>query len=299
MRAASLNYRDLMVLGGGYPRNDTPDVIPLSDGAGEVAEVGEGASGWSVGDRVVIAFMRDWADGEPTEAGLASSHGGGVDGVLAEFVRVPVDALVRLPDALSYAEGATLPCAGVTAWHGLRRCGVTAGSTVLTLGTGGVSAFAVQLARAMGARVGITSSADEKLEAAAGWGAEVRINYRAREDWDAGAREAFGGAVDAVIETGGPGTLERSLAACRPGGDVALIGVLTEASPSVVPVLLNAITLHGIYVGPTAMLAEVTAAVATNGIRPVIDRTFGFDEAQAAYDHLRGQRHAGKVVIEV
>jgi NADPH:quinone reductase-like Zn-dependent oxidoreductase len=299
MRAQSLNYRDLIVLGGGYPRNDRPGVVPLSDGAGEIAGVGAGVEGWAVGDRVAINFMRDWHGGEVDDRALDSSFGGGVDGVLADLVAVPAGAVARIPDWMGFAEAATLPCAGVTAWHGLRRAGVTAGDTVLLLGTGGVSVFGLQLAQAMGARTIVTSSSDDKLARARAMGAAVGINYRTRPDWDAAAREATGGrGVDAVIEVGGPGTLARSIAATRTGGSIALIGLLTDdPPPALTPVLLNALTVHGIYVGSTAMLRELIAAVDLHRIRPVVDRRFAFEDAAGAYDYFRRQEHVGKVVI--
>jgi NADPH:quinone reductase-like Zn-dependent oxidoreductase len=299
VRAASLNYRDLLVLRGGYPRNDRAQVVPLSDGAGEISAVGAGVTELREGDRVAINFMRDWADGPVSEAALASSFGGGVDGVLADYVAVPASAVVLLPDSIGFAAAATLPCAGVTAWHGLRRTGVKPGDTMLTLGTGGVSIFALQFGEAFGARTMVTSSSDDKLDRTRAFGAQTLINYAERPDWDVAVREAtHGRGADAVIELGGPGTFERSLATTRVGGHVALIGLLTDAPPpSLTPALLGAITIHGIYVGPTAMLREVIEAVDANGIAPVIDRSFGFEQAQSAYDYFERQQHVGKVVI--
>ncbi|MCQ8183848.1 zinc-dependent alcohol dehydrogenase family protein [Parvularcula maris] len=298
VRAASFNYRDLLVLDGGYARNDLDDVVPLSDGAGEISALGDGVSGWNVGDRVVINFMAHWSGGPIDDRALNSSLGGGVDGVLAEEVCVPAHALVALPDGLGFAEAASLPCAAVTAWHGLRRCGVKAGDKVLLLGTGGVSVFALQFAKAMGAEVTITSSSEEKLAMMKELGADHVVNYRTHPEWDEVVRELTGG-VDAVVETGGSGTLARSMAACRPGGQIALIGVLTSDTPDVTPILLNALTVHGIYVGSTEMLREVVEAVHVNRIEPVIDRRFAFSDAEAAYVYLRSGQHVGKVVIEV
>ena len=299
--AASLNYRDLMFAKGVYnPRARLP-AVPFSDGAGEVVSVGERVTRWKVGDRVCPIFTQGWIEGGPTAQKNRTALGAGdVDGVLREFGAFDESGLVAIPSHLSYEEAATLPCAAVTAWNALVEFGrVQAGDTVLTLGTGGVSVFAIQLARAMGARPVVTSSSDDKLARARELGADVLANYATRPDWDAAVLEALGGrGVDAVIETGGQGTLPRSIAATRVGGAIALIGVLTsEPVPSLGPVLLNALTIHGVYVGSTAMLRELIAAMDLHRIRPVIDRRFAFADAPAAYDHLRRQEHVGKVVI--
>ena len=296
--AASLNYRDLIVAKGGYPRNDLCPVIPLSDGAGTVVAVGDEVRELRVGDRVVGSFLRDHVDGQLTESALRSSLGGGLNGVLAERFVLPEHALVKIPDALSLEQAATLPCAAVTAWNALTAAGTQAADTVLLLGTGGVSIFGLQFARALGARTIITSSSDEKLERARALGAEVCINYRTHPQWDDEVRRATGGrGVDHVLEVGGEGTLERSLGATRIGGTISMIGLLSQGSPSLLHALLNAQTVRGIYVGSARQLGEVVRAVAQNRIEPVIDQIFEFDEAHKAYNHLARQRHMGKVVI--
>ena len=322
MRAASLNYRDLGIVRGGYLRNDTRPVIPLSDGAGEVIAVGEGVSEWAAGDRVVGSFVQDWTAGPPTDAALRTSLGGGIDGVLCERRLFPVASLARVPASFSYAEAACLPCAGLTAFHGLGfdlhgrgddvgrggedglgdRWAVTADQTVLTLGTGGVSIFALQIARAVGARVIVTSSSDEKLSRAAELGASDTVNYETHPEWDALVRDLTGGqGVDHVIEVGGPGTLARSIACTRVGGQIALIGVLAGADgrPDLMPAVFNCLRINGIYVGSSRMLRRFVGFCEEHAIRPVVDRTFAFEEAADAYRHLKSGQHFGKVTIDI
>jgi NADPH:quinone reductase-like Zn-dependent oxidoreductase len=302
VRACSLNYRDGLLLRGGYPRNQTYPVIPLSDGAGEVIAVGAGVEGLRVGDRVAANFMRDWISGPVTEAALRSSLGGGIDGMLAERVCLPANCLVSIPDHLSYAEGATLPCAAVTAWNALTSAGTKPGDTVLLLGTGGVSIFALQFAKAAGAKVILTSSSDEKAARARALGADETINYRANPDWHERVLALTGGAgADLVLEVGGPGTFDRSLKSTRPGGTIALIGLLDPGKepPNILPLLMNAQQVHGIYVGSVAMFRDMNRAIAVNQLRPVIDRSFPFDEAPRAYEYLASQQHLGKIVIEL
>ncbi len=306
MRAWSLNYRDLAMPAGGYPANDkvqrNPPLVPLSDGAGEVVRVGSEVDEFSAGDRVVTSFFQRWVDGELDARGHASALGGALDGVLAERVCLRPDGLVKAPRGLSHAQAATLPCAGVTAWAALTAANTLPGQTLLLLGTGGVSIFALQLARASGARVIITSKSDEKLHRARELGASETINYQSHPDWDRVALELTGGkGVDHVVEVGGAGTLERSLRATKISGTVSLIGVLTgnpEQNPSPLGVLFRRITLRGIYVGSRRQLQELCAAVESQRLEPVIDRSFAFDEVQAAYRHLKSGQHFGKVVIE-
>jgi len=298
VRAASLNYRDLVIAKGGYPRNDTRPVVPLSDAAGEVEAVGPGVDDWTAGDRVCPNFLPQWSTGAVTEAALRGALGGGVDGVLAERVKVPARSLVRVPEHLSFEEASTLPCAALTAWNGLTSAGVKAGDHVLLLGTGGVSIFALQLAKAMGARVTITSSSDDKLQKARSLGADDTINYKTSPEWHEEVLGLTAGrGVDAVLEVGGPGTLERSIQSTRVGGTVSLIGMLSEGAPSVLPVFLHAQRLLGIYVGSAEMFSAMNRAIEVSRIKPVIDRTFGFDEALEAYRYFAGQQHVGKVVI--
>jgi len=302
MRAWSLNYRDTIVVRGGYPRNQTFPVIPLSDGTGEVLAVGAGVTSVRPGDRVAANFMRDWVSGPVCESVLRTSLGGGIDGVLAEKVCLPAHTLVPLPGHLSFAEGATLPCAAVTAWNALTSAGTKCGDTVLLLGTGGVSIFALQFAKLAGAKVILTSSSDDKAAKARELGADETINYRTHPEWHEQVLKLTGGVgADLVLEVGGPGTLERSLKSVRVGGNIALIGLLDPGKepPSVLPVMMNAQVIRGIYVGSVAMFREMNRAIELHGLRPVIDRTFPFEKAREAYEYFSSQQHMGKVVLEM
>ena len=301
IRANSLNYRDLGVTRGGYARNDKRPVIPLSDGAGEVVAIGEDVTRFRPGERVVASFFRDWLAGEVAEEQMHSALGGGIDGTLCELVALPEHAWLPIPEHLSFEQAATLPCAAVTAWQALVSLGrIKAGDTILTLGTGGVSIFALQFAKLHGATVIITSSSDEKLGRAKQLGADHGINYTTTPEWHQAARRLTGGrGVDHVIEVGGPGTFEKSLAATAVSGRVSLIGVLTGGAGAVNPMLalFNRITVQGIYVGSVEMFAAMNRAIAASQMRPVVDRTFGFDEALDAYRYLKSGAHFGKVVI--
>lgn len=307
MRAWSLNYRDLSMPQGGYVRNDkiktAPPLVPLSDGAGEVVDVGSAVDRFAVGTRVCPCFFTDWIDGELDDSHFGSALGGAAHGVLAEEVVLPQHGLVAVPSNLSFEEAACLPCAAVTAWQALILAGLAPGQTILTLGTGGVSTFALQIAKAAGARVIITSSSEQKLQRARTLGAAFGINYVTTPDWDGAVRELTGGrGVDNVIEVGGAGTLARSLRSARVSGTVSLIGVLTGASdnPSPLPALFNRITIRGIYVGSRAMFEALCRAIEIADIHPIIDRAFGcqsVEEVRAAYEHLQSGKHFGKVVI--
>lgn len=304
MQAWSLNYRDLGMPHGGYLRNDKiktdPPLIPLSDGAGEVVAVGDAVTRWRVGDRVMPIFFQTWLGGELTDEQIGSALGGAIDGVLAQRVCLREDGLVRVPDRLSFEEAATLPCAAVTAWQALNLGHLTAGQSVLLLGTGGVSIFALQLAKSHGAHIIITSSSDDKLDRARELGADVLINYKTHPDWEKEVLTATDGiGVDHVVEVGGAGTLEKSLASARVSGRVSLIGVLSrpDQNPSPMPVLFKRLTVQGIYVGSRDMFEAMNRAIEVNNLRPVIDRTFAFDDARAAYDYLQSGQHFGKVVI--
>lgn len=300
VRAASLNFRDLVITRGGYPRNDTRPVIPLSDGAGEVAAVGEGVTKWQPGDRVMPNFMRDFVAGEPDETALASGLGGGVDGVLAETVVMPAHSCVATPEHLSDEQAATLPCAALTAFNAIDSAHTTAGDTVLLLGTGGVSIFALQLAKARGATVIITSSSDDKLAKAKRLGADHTVNYKTHPEWHERVREMTAGrGVDHVVEVGGPGTFERSLQSIRPSGTVSMIGLLSEGQPNIIPILLNAALVRGIYVGSVQQFEKMNRTLTAHRIEPVIDRVFAFDAAPDAYAHLASQKHLGKVVVRI
>lgn len=303
MKACSLNYRDLSVASGGYPRNDTRPVIALSDGAGEVVEVGEQVTRFKKGDRVCPIFVRDWLSGPPNDEVLKTGLGGGVDGVLAENRVFSQESLVSVPDYLSYEQAATLPCAAVTAWHALFVSGeLQPGQTVLLLGTGGVSIFALQMAKEAGAQVIITSSSEEKLKRARQLGADETINYREHPEWhNEVAKLTAGAGVDHVVEVGGPGTLERSLKSVSVAGRIHLIGVLDSPTAKVgpMPIVFNLIRVQGIYVGSRIMFEEMNTAFSTNEIEPVIDAVYDFDDAKQAYEALARQEHLGKIVIKL
>ncbi|MDE2332916.1 MAG: NAD(P)-dependent alcohol dehydrogenase [Rhodospirillales bacterium] len=301
VRACSLNYRDLSVARGAYGRGGTrANLVPLSDGAGEVLEIGSEVTRFRPGARVGGIFMQRWIAGPITPQAAASALGGAIDGMLAEEVVLDEEGLVTIPDHLSDAEAACLPCAGVTAWHALvgHAC-LKPGETVLVQGSGGVSVFALQFARMMGARVIATSSSDAKLARLRSMGAETTINYRATPDWqDAVLAATEGQGVDTVVEVGGAGTLARSIQSVRLGGSIALIGVLTAgATIDPTPIMRRSIRLGGIYVGPRTMFEAMNAAIAANQLRPLIDATFPFGRAPDAYRHLIAAQHMGKVVI--
>jgi len=302
MRAAALNYRDLNVAAGRAARGTLPaNLIPLSDGAGEVVETGPDVTRVKTGDRVAGLFMQTWLGGEMEPAHVESARGGAIDGVLAEYVLFDQDGVVALPDHLSYEEGATLPCAGVTAWNALYNGRpLKTGDTVLVLGTGGVSIFALQFAHAAGARVIVTSSSDGKLAQAKALGASDGVNYRQHPDWQHEVLRLTGGrGVDHVVEVGGAGTLARSVEATRIGGQVHLIGVLTSGEINPTPILRRNTILRGIYVGSRQMFEAMNRAIALHKIAPVIDRVFDFEQAQDAYRYLAAQSHVGKVVIRI
>lgn len=302
MRAASLNYRDLNVASGKPARGSIPEnLIPLSDGAGEVVAIGPDVTRVAVGDRIAGLFMQTWLGGALEPEHVASSRGGAIDGVLAEYVLFDQDGVVKLPDHLSYAEGATLPCAALTAWNALYGGRpLQPGETVLVLGTGGVSIFALQFAHAAGARVIATSSSDEKLARARELGATVGVNYRTHPEWDAQVLALTDGrGVDHVVEVGGAGTLSRSIEATRQGGQIHLIGVLTGGEINPTPILRRTLMVRGIYVGSREMFMAMNRAIALHQLRPVIDRVFPFAEARAAYDHITSRAHVGKIVIEI
>ena len=249
-------------------------------------------------DRLV--WLQRWVGGPIEQDVLASALGGAVDGVLSDYALLDEQGLVAVPDHLSFEEAATLPCAALTAWHALVELGMRAGDTVLLLGTGGVSIFALQFAVMHGARAIITSSSDEKLARAKEMGAWATVNYRDTPEWDAAVRELTDGrGVDRVVEVGGAGTLQRSIEAVKLGGTVGLIGVLTGGEINPVAVMRKSVRLQGIYVGSRTMFESMNRAISTHGLKPVIDRTFEFDDARNAYHHMQGAGHFGKIVIKV
>jgi NADPH:quinone reductase-like Zn-dependent oxidoreductase len=303
MHAASLNYRDLLVAKGAYGSQQFKPIVPLSDGAGEVVAVGEGVTRVQVGDRVAGIFMQTYLSGELTPEKANSALGGAIDGVLAEYVAFEQQGVVKFPEHLSYEEAATLPCAAVTAWNALiAEAQLKAGETVLLLGTGGVSIFALQFAKMMGARTILTSSSDEKLERARQLGADDVINYKVTPDWEEkvwALTNARG--VDFVVEVGGSDTLSKSLRAVRYNGKIALIGVLTGLAGDVSTgaILHKHVRVQGIYVGSRDMFEDMNRAIAQQKMSPVADRIFAFNEAREALAYLESGAHFGKVVIRV
>lgn len=302
MRAMSLNYRDLLVVKGLYPNLRTP-LVPLSDGAGEVVEIGDGTTRFKPGDRVAGIFRQKWITGSLDRSNSRSALGGDLDGVLAEDVLFDEEGLVSLPEHLTDEEAATLPCAAVTAWNALVCAGeVKAGDTVLAQGTGGVSIFALQFSRLLGARVIVTSSSDEKLERARRLGANDLINYKKVPDWDEKVLELTGGAgVDHVVEVGGAGTLNKAMRCARIGGQISLIGILSGASAEMlIPLaLVKQLRLQGIYVGSREMFEAMNRTISLHQLRPLVDRVFPFEEAREALRYMESAAHFGKIVIRL
>lgn len=303
VKACSLNYRDLMTVKGQYDPNLELPMTPLSDCAGEVAAVGPNVTRVRTGDRVAGAFMQGWLDGPLTREKAGTALGGDLPGVLARHVVLHEEGLVHLPDDLEYEEAATLPCAGVTAWNALfGDRPIEAGQTVLTLGTGGVSSFALLFARAAGAKVVITSSSDDKLGRMRSLGADETINYEKVPDWHRLVKEKTGGhGADRIVETGGGQTLNESIQAAGPEAEIAVIGVLTgvEAQFGIVPLLVKSVRLRGIYVGSRAMFEAMLAFMATHDIHPLVHDTVPFEEAPEAFRMLERADHVGKIVIRV
>ncbi|PRC92804.1 zinc-dependent alcohol dehydrogenase family protein [Solimicrobium silvestre] len=303
IHAVSLNYRDLMIVNGSYRVTSENPVIPCSDGAGEVIAVGAQVTRFKVGDRVAASFFPEWINGNPTTQNTAGALGAAVNGMLAEEVILSEDALVAIPKHLTYVEAATIPCAGVTAWNSLFvEGGLRAGDSVLLLGTGGVSIWALQLAKAAGLRTIITSSSDEKLERARSLGASATINYKTTPEWqDEVLRLTDGKGVDLVLEVGGQGTLPRSITSARMGGKVAIIGGVSGFGGEVNPAALigSVKRLAGIFVGSRSMFEDLNKFLSVVEIHPVVDRIFPFLQAREAFTHLEKAAHFGKVVIEV
>ena len=303
MRAASLNYRDLLTVTGIYnPRQPLP-LVPFSDGVGEVIAVGPEATRFKVGDRVCPIFAQEWIEGEATMDKLKTTLGGPLPGVLSEMFVTRETGVVKVPDFLSDAEAAGLPCAAVTAYNALFMTGkVTAGDTVLVQGTGGVSIFALQFAKMVGARVIATSSSDAKLERAKALGAWQTINYKTTPDWDKRALDLTDkNGVDHIVEVGGAGTLARSMRAVRVAGTISVIGILAGASQdmNVLPMLMKHIRVQGIMVGSRSMFEAMNRAIEANQIRPVIDeRTFAFTETREALQYMASGGHVGKIVVK-
>ena len=309
VHAVSLNYRDLLVVQGLYNPKMVLPRIPCSDGAGEVVAIGDGVSRVRVGDRVCGIFMQRWFDGPLTAERSKAALGGDVDGMLAEYVLLAQDGVVPFPEHLSYEEAATLPCAGVTAWNALHYAGEPAhpalpGETIVIQGTGGVSIFALQFAKLLGATVIGTSSSDEKLTRAHGLGLDAGCNYKKRPEWSKWVAEVTSGqGAHRIIEVGGAGTFGQSLRGARVGGVIAQIGVLSGSVTSepiaLTPILHKQLCVQGIYVGSRAMFEKMNAAIAKAKLRPVIDRVFAFDDVREALLHMQSASHFGKIVIRV
>jgi NADPH:quinone reductase-like Zn-dependent oxidoreductase len=301
IRANSINYRELIILRRGYDRNKKLPVIPASDGVGEVVDIGENVTTWQKGDRVASIFFQDWTSGRATETQMNKALGGGIDGTLAEYVVFPEHGLVKIPEHLSYEEAATLPCAALTAWNSLSTGGLIPGQTVLTLGTGGVSIFALQFAKLFGAKVIITSSSDEKLDRAIALGADATINYQTHPEWQDKVRYLTNGrGVDQVVEVGGAGTFERSLASACLGGYIGVIGVLSgfgAANFTPATAFFNQLRIQGIYVGNRQMFEEMNAAISLHRLKPIVEQVVPFSEAKKAYELLESSKHFGKIVI--
>jgi len=303
VEATSLNYRDLLTVQGSYNPKQPLPLVPLSDGAGEVEAVGPGVTRVKAGDRVAAIFAQKWIAGRPTRERMRSSLGGPLDGMLAQRVALDAEGVVPVPEHLSFEEAACLPCAAVTAWSALvEQGGLRAGETLLVLGTGGVSLFALQFACLLGARAIVTSSSDVKLERARGLGAADVINYRTTPDWEKAVKEMTGGVgADHVLEVGGAGTLARSLRAVRMGGQVSLVGNLAglDAQLNLALVFMQGVRAQGVLVGSRETFEAMNRAIALHRLRPVVDRVFPFEEARAALEYLASQQHFGKVVIRV
>ena len=301
VHAVSLNFRDIAMLRGRYPRKCVPGLIPVSDAAGEIVATGEGVEAFKVGDRVIGAFHPRWFGGEMPSTIQSDSYGAENDGWLCEFKAISQEAVVRLPDALSYEEGSTLPCAGLTAWTALTGPRpIRAGHTVLVQGSGGVSIFALQLARAVGATVIATTSSAAKSDRLKALGAADVVNYVDDPQWGRSVRTLTGGrGVDRVVEVGGPGTIAQSLRAVAVGGEIASIGFLSTENPGIdfFELKTSGASFRNITVGDRAALLDLNRAVAATGLKPIIDRVFAFDEAREAFSHLENGAHLGKIVI--
>lgn len=303
MKTASLNFRDLLMVNGLYnPRQALP-LIPCSDGVGEVVELGAGVTRFKTGDRVATLFSQGWIAGEVKAAYTGSTLGGPIDGTLAEYMVLSEEGVIAVPDFLSDEEAACLPCAGLTAWSALvEQAQLKAGQTVLLQGTGGVSLFALQFAKALGARVIITSSSDEKLERALSMGAWKGLNYKSQPKWGKESAALTGGqGVDLVVEVGGSETLAQSLRAIRAGGQISLIGVLSGnvTDFNIIPVIMRGIRIQGILVGHRNGFEAMNRAIELHQIRPTVDRVFPLEDIRGAFEHMAAGRHFGKIVVKI
>jgi NADPH:quinone reductase-like Zn-dependent oxidoreductase len=297
--AVSLNYRDWEVINGQYHEVFPAGLVPFSDGAGEVVELGEGVSTLAVGDSVMSCFWQGWQAGGFRQALAARTLGGPLNGMLSEYVVLPEEGVLRAPSHLSFEQAACFPCAGVTAWHALVSEGqLRAGEWVLVQGTGGVSLFALQFAKLQGARVMVLSSSDAKLDQARQYGADMTLNYRDYPAWGSEVQRLTGG-VDHIVEVGGPGTFAQSFQALFPGGQINVIGYLGGKGGEINPlqVLQTQARVRGIAVGPRASAEAMCRAVESSALEPVLDRVFALDDIQSAFEHLVSGQHLGKIVL--
>jgi len=301
LTAATLNYRDLLTIKGGYGSKQKLPLIPLSDAAGVVEAVGSGVTRFKTGDRVVNGFFPNWFAGEPSEKKLSGAPGGQVDGVLSEYRVFPEHALMHAPAHLSDAAAAGLACAGLTAWSAVVKFGsLNPGDTVLTQGTGGVSLFALQFAKLVGARVISTSSNDHKIEKLRTLGADATINYSTTPNWGSQVRALTAGrGVDLVVEVGGAGTLNESIRATRVGGTIAMIGVLADPAGNfrLPMIVMQQLRIQGVTVGSLEDFQIMINAIAVHRLQPVIDTAFPFEQAPEAFTYMAARKHFGKVAI--
>ena len=301
VRASSVNYRDLMTVLDPVPRGIIYPRIPNSDGAGDVIAIGDAVTRFKVGEKVCGTFFQTWVEGAITANDMANALGGTAEGMLAEYRILNQNGLVPMPDGLSFEEAATLPCAALTAWNSIFETGkVSKDSTVLLLGTGGVSIMALQFCQMVGARVIITSSSEEKLNRAKKLGAWGLINYSENLEWESTVLELTSGeGVDHTVEVGGAGTLEKSIAATKVGGSIGLIGVLTGGQINPTALMRKSIKLQGIYVGSRVMFDNMNQAIVDHSMRPIIDQVFDFESAKDAFITMQKAKHFGKLVIRI
>lgn len=299
--ANSLNFHDYAVVNGLIPSSNK--LIPLSDGAGRVTAIGEGVTEFAVGDNVISTFFPNWFSGRPTTDSLSSVPGDGVDGFAREAITAPTSWFTHAPHNYSHAEAATLPCAALTAWRGLVvEGGLKAGDTVLVQGSGGVSIFALQFAKAMGARVIATSSSNEKLKRLKLLGADELINYKEIPEWGKAVLSLTGGVgVDHVVEVGGAGTVQQSMIAARLGGHISMIGVLAgfQAPVETMPLMTRQLRVIGISVGSRQHQHDMVAAINATGIRPILDKHFQLAQLGDAFRYQEKGAHFGKIIVDI
>jgi len=298
--ATSLNYHDYLVAIGGIPVTDNR--IPMSDGAGEVIAVGKDVMDWSVGDKVMSLFFPGWIDGAPQFNKIAGVSGETIDGYITEASCISAKSLTRIPDGYSYAEAATLPCAGLTAWNGLMHTGgLYAGQSVCIQGTGGMSMLALSFAKAAGARVFATTSSPEKAEYLMSLGCERVFNYKEDERWGKSIYKAAGGGVDLVLDVGGGSTMKQSIEAAKIGGNIIAIGILGNGRKGEITfpkMFFKFLSMNGIAVGSREMQEAMVTAIEANDIRPQVDKSFGFDQLADAFRYQETGQHIGKIVLE-